>query len=40
MKNQNGYTIVELITCVFMLGVLALVGWGIYAAIHFILKFW
>ena len=40
MKNQTGYTIVELFTAIFGLAVLAVVGWLIYAAIHFILKFW
>ncbi len=40
MKTQHGYTLVELITVIFAFAVLALVGWGIYAAIHFILKFW
>ena len=40
MKKQTGYTIAELIISIFALIVLALLGWGIYAAIHFILKFW
>jgi prepilin-type N-terminal cleavage/methylation domain-containing protein len=40
MKRQQGFTLSELISCVFLLGFLALVGFGIYAAIHFILKFW
>ena len=40
MKRQLGYTLTELITVVVALGVLTLVGFGIYAAIHFITKFW
>ncbi len=40
MKNQSGYTIVELITVIFMLAFLGLCGWLLYAGVHFILKFW
>lgn len=38
--KQNGYTLFELIVSVAMLCALALVGWLIYAVIHFIIKFW
>lgn len=40
MNKQNGYTLTELATCIFILGVFILIGFGIYAAIHFIIKFW
>ena len=37
---EKGYTLVELIICVGMLGVMVLIGFGIYAIIHFLMKFW
>lgn len=40
MNAQKGYTLVELITGIFALAVMVGIGFGIYAAVHFILKFW
>ena len=33
-------TLAEIAIAIFTIGWIALVGFGIYAAIHFILKFW
>ena len=40
MNKQTGYTIAELITAVFSLAFFGLVCFALYAAIHFMLKFW
>lgn len=37
---QKGYTLAELLISIVGLAILALIGLGIYAAIHFIMKFW
>lgn len=40
MKNQKGFTVVELLIALGCLVALALVFGGIYVAVHFIGKFW
>jgi len=40
MNKQTGYTLTELITVVFAFGIIVLVGFGLYAAVHFIAKLW
>lgn len=40
MKTQNGYTLVEIILVPVYLAIIGLISFGLYAAIHFILKFW
>jgi Tfp pilus assembly protein PilE len=40
MKSAKGYTIVELMVVIFALGCVVLIGLGVYAAAHFIAKFW
>ena len=40
MKNQKGFTIVELIICLGGLVVVGVVGFFAYAGIHYVLKFW
>lgn len=40
MNNEKGYTVVELITALDILAVLAFWGGMIYVAWHFISKFW
>lgn len=40
MNKQHGYTITELLVILWFLFVLAMVGGGIYVAVHFITKFW
>lgn len=40
MKKQFGHTLVELIQCFIILGILTGIGFGIYAVIHFINKVW
>ena len=40
MGKQHGWTLTELIICVAMFFMIALVGFTIYTAVHFILKFW
>lgn len=38
--NQRGFTLVELITCIVGLAGFGIVGWLLYALVHFALKFW
>ena len=40
MKNQKGFTIVEMIICLGGLVVVGVVGFFAYAGIHYVLKFW
>lgn len=40
MKNQRGFTVVELLTAVSAIASLALIGLVVWAAFHFISKFW
>ena len=37
---MKGYTLVELVTCIVGFVMLGLMGFGLYAAVHFILKLW
>ena len=38
--KQSGYTIIELILVPVYLAIFGLICFGLYAAVHFILKFW
>ena len=40
MKNQKGYTLVEILVCIIGLGSLVLFWAGVYVLGHFIAKFW
>lgn len=40
MNKQKGFTLTELITCFIGLAGLGLIVFALYAAIHFLLKFW
>ena len=40
IRSTMGYTLVELIILIGMIGTLTLIGVGIYVAIHFIGKYW
>lgn len=40
MRNQKGWTVVELIMGVALVGVLCLGGLALYALAHFVMKFW
>jgi type II secretory pathway pseudopilin PulG len=40
MKKQMGYTLAELVMVIWILLCLVGAGFLVYAAIHFILKFW
>lgn len=39
-KKQQGYTLAELLFVIWGVVILCLIGAGIYAAVHFISKFW
>lgn len=39
MKNK-GYTIVEVFIAIAIISILILMGFGIWAAVHFISKYW
>lgn len=39
-SSQHGYTLVEVIQLVMFLAGLALVGLGLYATVHFVMKYW
>jgi prepilin-type N-terminal cleavage/methylation domain-containing protein len=38
--KQNGFTAVELLMVLAVVGILAVAGIGLYVAVHFISKFW
>jgi prepilin-type N-terminal cleavage/methylation domain-containing protein len=40
LKKQKGFTVVELVIVIFCGSVGALLGLGVYAAVHFIIKCW
>lgn len=40
MNRSKGFTITELLVCIFAIAGLVLVGGFIYVAIHFLVKFW
>jgi Tfp pilus assembly protein PilE len=40
MRKQRGFTLIELVLCVWIPFVIAVVGVGLYVLIHFIAKFW
>ena len=40
MKNQNGFTLPELLAFLLGMFIIAGVGFLVYALIHFLLKFW
>lgn len=39
-KKQKGFTLLELLICIFGICVIIGAGFAIYAAVHFVLKFW
>jgi len=40
MKNQKGFTVVEMLVCIWFLLCVSVVVGVLYAAFHFISKFW
>lgn len=40
MKNQNGYTLIELLVALGIIVQIIILGLLAWVAIHFILKFW
>lgn len=38
--SERGFTLSEVIVALFIVCVLALMGFALYAMIHFVLKFW
>lgn len=40
MNNQKGYTLVELLVCVFGLVTLGIFSTLVYVGFHFLAKFW
>ncbi len=40
LHMRKAYTVVEFIFTIYIIGILALVGGTIYAAVHFIMKLW
>jgi type II secretory pathway pseudopilin PulG len=40
MKNQTGFTLVELMVVIWFVLIVIAVGGGLYVAHHFISKFW
>ena len=40
MRNQRGYTLVELLFVCGFIGALCAVGFLIYIVAHFVIKFW
>lgn len=40
MRKQQGFTLSELVSIMLFICILVLMGLGIWAVIHFILKFW
>ncbi|MDP9652052.1 type II secretion system protein [Paraburkholderia caledonica] len=40
MKKQRGFTVVEVMAVLIVLGVFSVAGIGVYAVVNFVLKFW
>lgn len=40
MKNQKGFTLVEMLICIFGLATVGVLGSVLYVGVHFISKFW
>ncbi len=40
LRSQRGWTLIELLICIALIGVLVVVGTVCYVAYHFITKFW
>jgi len=40
MRKQRGFTVIELVLCIWIPLVIAAVGGGLWVLCHFIAKFW